>query len=201
LRIPCGLVRFFLASSGWSSQESSSQRGRLAESEYNVYQQTNAGVIGPFAPGVPSETMTHKTDIGGVTLNPQNAEAVRKAFQADQPSAIEKAGQQAFLGVTVQPMVRLDGYELIFGSSADAQFGPVILFGSGRQFVEVYRDHALADRCCFTIRECDRPGLLVAAFILQDGSVRYPMRMGGKKSVHEADFANHEKSESHTDEP
>ena len=41
-------------------------------------------------------------------------------------------------------MVRLDGYELILGSSVDAQFGPVILFGSGGQMVEIYRDRALA---------------------------------------------------------
>ncbi len=41
-------------------------------------------------------------------------------------------------------MVKLDGYELILGSSVDAQFGPVILFGSGGQMVEVYGDRALA---------------------------------------------------------
>jgi acetyltransferase len=41
-------------------------------------------------------------------------------------------------------MVRRDGYELILGSSIDAQFGPVILFGSGGVMVEVYRDLALA---------------------------------------------------------
>ena len=41
-------------------------------------------------------------------------------------------------------MVRLDGYELIVGSSIDPQFGPVILFGSGGQLVEVYRDRSLA---------------------------------------------------------
>ena len=50
----------------------------------------------------------------------------------------------AMLGVTVQPMVRLDGYELIVGSSIDPQFGPVLLFGSGGQLVEVYRDRSLA---------------------------------------------------------
>jgi acetyltransferase len=41
-------------------------------------------------------------------------------------------------------MVRVDGYELILGSSVDPQFGPVILFGTGGQLVEVYRDRALA---------------------------------------------------------
>ncbi|MEM9907720.1 MAG: GNAT family N-acetyltransferase, partial [Cyanobacteria bacterium P01_D01_bin.44] len=44
---------------------------------------------------------------------------------------------------TVQPMVARTGYELIVGSSVDAQFGPVLLFGSGGQLVEVYRDRAL----------------------------------------------------------
>jgi acetyltransferase len=41
-------------------------------------------------------------------------------------------------------MVQLNGYELILGSSVDPQFGPVVLFGSGGQLVEVYRDRALA---------------------------------------------------------
>jgi acetyltransferase len=41
-------------------------------------------------------------------------------------------------------MISLDGYEIIIGSSADAQFGPVILFGLGGQLVEVFRDRALA---------------------------------------------------------
>ena len=44
----------------------------------------------------------------------------------------------------MQPMVKLDGYELILGSSIDPQFGPVLLFGSGGQLVEVYKDSALA---------------------------------------------------------
>ena len=41
-------------------------------------------------------------------------------------------------------MIALDGYELIIGSSVDAQFGPVLLFGAGGQLVEVYKDRALA---------------------------------------------------------
>jgi acetyltransferase len=40
-------------------------------------------------------------------------------------------------------MVRLEGYELIIGSSPDPQFGPVLLFGTGGALVEVYRDSAL----------------------------------------------------------
>ena len=50
---------------------------------------------------------------------------------------------EAFLGVTVQPMIAADGYELILGSSIDPQFGPVLLFGAGGYFVEVFKDRAL----------------------------------------------------------
>jgi acetyltransferase len=41
-------------------------------------------------------------------------------------------------------MVKIDGYELIIGSSLDSQFGPVMLFGTGGQLVEVFKDRALA---------------------------------------------------------
>jgi acetyltransferase len=91
-----------------------------------------------------SLTITHKTDVGGVQLNLRDAGAVKTAFQAIQQSVTEKAGAEHFQGVTVQPMVKLDGYELIVGSSLDEQFGPVILFGTGGQLVEVFEDRALA---------------------------------------------------------
>ena len=91
-----------------------------------------------------SETITHKTDVGGVQLDLNGADAVRHAYQAIEASVRGKAGAEHFLGVTVQPMIALDGYELILGSSLDPQFGAVLLFGSGGQLVEVYQDRALA---------------------------------------------------------
>jgi acetyltransferase len=91
-----------------------------------------------------SETITHKTDVGGVILNLRDADAVRRAYQTISSSVREKAGEGHFLGVTVQPMVKMQGYELIVGSSIDQQFGPVLLFGTGGQLVEVFKDRALA---------------------------------------------------------
>jgi acetyltransferase len=91
-----------------------------------------------------SETITHKTDVGGVQLNLGDPQAVQDAFTKIQSAVTEKAGAQHFQGVAVQPMVRLDGYELIIGSSLDSQFGPVLLFGTGGQLVEVFKDSALA---------------------------------------------------------
>jgi acetyltransferase len=91
-----------------------------------------------------SETITHKTDVGGVKLDLRDETAVRSAYRDIYSSVAEKVGSDQFAGVTVQPMVKQDGYELILGSSIDSQFGPVLLFGSGGQLVEVYRDRALA---------------------------------------------------------
>jgi acetyltransferase len=91
-----------------------------------------------------SETITHKTDVGGVQLDLEDAAAVRDAFQAIETSVRDRAGPAHFAGVTVQPMIKLQGYEIILGSSIDAQFGPVLLFGAGGQLVEVMHDRALA---------------------------------------------------------
>jgi acetyltransferase len=91
-----------------------------------------------------SNPIAHKTDVDGVRLDLQSEEEVRAAFRAIRASVTAKAGPEHFAGVTVQPMVRCDGYELIVGSTLDPQFGPVLLFGSGGVMVEVYRDRALA---------------------------------------------------------
>ena len=96
-----------------------------------------------------SHSITHKSDAGGVHLNLADAVAVRRAFDAIREGAIGYADAHglspvgAFAGVTVQPMIRADGYELILGSSIDTQFGPVILFGAGGVLVEVLKDSAL----------------------------------------------------------
>ncbi|KPK28946.1 MAG: acetyl CoA synthetase subunit alpha [Desulfobacterales bacterium SG8_35_2] len=91
-----------------------------------------------------SETLTHKTDVGGVQLNLANAEEVKEAFQKIENTVSEKAGAKHFNGVTVQKMIELHGYEIILGSTIDPQFGPVILFGTGGQLVEVFKDRSLA---------------------------------------------------------
>ena len=92
-----------------------------------------------------SETITHKTDVGGVQLNLADRDAVERAWRRIRTSVTEKVGAEHFQGVTVQPMIKSgDGYELIVGSSLDAQFGPVLLFGTGGQLVEVFKDRSLS---------------------------------------------------------
>ena len=116
---------------------------RVAITEEEALQAANE--IGyPIVLKLYSLTITHKTDVGGVQLNLRDAAAVKTAFQNIKRAVTEKAGVEHFQGVTVQPMAKLDGYELIIGSSLDSQFGPVILFGTGGQLVEVFKDRALA---------------------------------------------------------
>ncbi|MEP7190049.1 MAG: GNAT family N-acetyltransferase, partial [Roseiflexaceae bacterium] len=103
----------------------------------------------PVAVKLLSETITHKSDVGGVRLHLAGSDAVRRAYREIQAAVTKRAGAEHFLGVTVQPMAGdradgiADGYELILGSSPDPQLGPVLLVGAGGQLVEVLRDHAL----------------------------------------------------------
>ena len=103
-----------------------------------------AAAIGyPVVVKLNSETITHKTDVKGVQLNLKNDADVRNAYETIRAAVTERHGAEHFQGVTVQPMAKLDGYELIVGSSVDPQFGPVLLFGTGGTLVEVYKDRAL----------------------------------------------------------
>jgi acetyltransferase len=106
---------------------------------------TAANEIGyPVVAKLHSETITHKTDVGGVQLNLTDADAVRNAYRTIESNVLEKKGPGHFDGVTIQPMINFSGYELIIGSSIDPQFGPVLLFGMGGQLVELFKDRALA---------------------------------------------------------
>ena len=89
-----------------------------------------------------STTITHKSDVGGVILNLHTAEGVRKAYAQIEASLQEKGLSAEFEGVTVQPMVKAKGTELLIGSTYDPQFGPVIAFGAGGTLVELFKDVA-----------------------------------------------------------
>jgi acetyltransferase len=92
-----------------------------------------------------SLTISHKTDVGGVMLNLRDRAAVEAAFARIREAVTASKGAAAFVGVSVQPMIRADGaYEIILGSSLDPAFGPVLLFGTGGQLVEIYKDRSLA---------------------------------------------------------
>jgi len=114
----------------------------IARSEEEAVEKA-AEFSGPVVLKIYSHTITHKTDVGGVKLDLNGAAAVRAAYREIEEALRARGRIEDFSGVVVQPMIAHDGYELILGSSIDPQFGPVLLFGTGGQLVEVFRDRAL----------------------------------------------------------
>jgi len=96
----------------------------------------------PVVLKVLSPDITHKTDAGGVVLNITSEEEVRKTFNEIVRRAKEYKPGAKIIGVTVQPMVKKMGYEVILGAKKDPLFGPIIVFGMGGVGVELYRDVA-----------------------------------------------------------
>jgi len=91
----------------------------------------------PVVAKIVSPDILHKTEIGGVLLNLYDAAAVRAAYR----QIVERSRQAraALRGVLISRMAP-PGTEVIAGLTQDAQFGPVVMFGLGGIFVEVYRD-------------------------------------------------------------
>ena len=90
-----------------------------------------------------SKDITHKSDAGGVKLNLQDEADVREAFEAIVLSAKQYDPNASVDGVTVQPMIDVEGHELILGAKKDPDFGPVILFGMGGVTAELIQDRAI----------------------------------------------------------
>ncbi|MGD9942326.1 MAG: acetate--CoA ligase family protein [Burkholderiaceae bacterium] len=91
-----------------------------------------------FAVKVVSADILHKTDVGGVKLGVQAAEAAA-AFDAVTGAARRTQPAARIDGALLAPMVS-NGVECILGARRDPVFGPVIMFGLGGAFVEVLRD-------------------------------------------------------------
>ncbi len=87
-----------------------------------------------------SPDILHKSDIGGVKVGVAQDE-VRDAYEDLVSRARSYQPDAELLGVQVQEMVNLDeGVETIVGFSRDPQFGPLVMFGLGGIFVEVFED-------------------------------------------------------------
>ena len=97
----------------------------------------------PVVLKVRSPDVTHKSDVGGVEVGLANAGEVRLAFDRIVASVHERRPEAEVQGVTVQPMARTSGYELVLGAREDPIFGAVILLGAGGVTAEVLRDQSL----------------------------------------------------------
>jgi acetate---CoA ligase (ADP-forming) len=81
--------------------------------------------------------LVHKSDVGAVQVDLRDEDELVRAA-AEMERRILAAGQSldAFL---VQEMAR-GGHEVIFGITTDPRFGPLLMFGLGGKYVEVFQD-------------------------------------------------------------
>jgi acetate---CoA ligase (ADP-forming) len=99
-----------------------------------------ATILGfPAVAKISSPDIPHKSEIGGVLVGLSDAAAVRAAYEVVVARVAERAPEARVDGVMVARQI-LGGVETIVGGKVDPIYGPIVLFGLGGIFVEVYRD-------------------------------------------------------------
>jgi acyl-CoA synthetase (NDP forming) len=97
----------------------------------------------PVVAKVVSAEILHKSDVGGVVLNINNAAEVRKAFDRISTRVKKLKSKPRIEGILIAQQVKAD-LELVVGAALDAEMGPVVLFGTGGVEIELMKDVALA---------------------------------------------------------
>lgn len=96
----------------------------------------------PLVAKISSPDIVHKSDVGGVIRGISDMKTAQEAFftihqriDSSHPKAVRE-------GIIFQEMIT-EGIEIIIGAKRDKQFGPVILYGFGGIFVEIFQDVAV----------------------------------------------------------
>ena len=92
-----------------------------------------------FAMKIVSSEVAHKSDVGGVILNVEGLDAAQQAYK-DIMSNCKKACPNAKLDGVMISAMSPQGAEFVVGFQRDPQFGPIIMFGLGGIFVELFQD-------------------------------------------------------------
>jgi acetate---CoA ligase (ADP-forming) len=89
-------------------------------------------VVKAIAPG-----LVHKSDVGAVAVDLRDEDELRAALEKME-TEVGAAGFPVE-GFFVQELVT-GGHEVIFGIASDPRFGPLLMFGLGGRYVEVFQD-------------------------------------------------------------
>jgi len=95
----------------------------------------------PLALKVLSPHISHKSDVGGIALGIEDEESLKRAYDEMLSQVQEKAPDVPLEGFLLQRMIS-GGREVILGGKRDPSFGPVVMFGLGGVYVEVFDDVA-----------------------------------------------------------
>ncbi len=97
----------------------------------------------PVVMKILSPDITHKTDANGVQLDLRDESHVRNAYRKIMEGARHYKSDARIIGVTIQKLIPWPDFELLLGAKKDPSFGPVILFGMGGIYTEIFKDRAL----------------------------------------------------------
>lgn len=95
--------------------------------------------LGPVAMKIVSPQIVHKSDVGGVRVGVATQDAARLAFAEIVAAALKHQPEAEIRGVFVQRMAE-PGVEVILGIKRYSAFGPLLMFGLGGIFVEIFKD-------------------------------------------------------------
>lgn len=94
----------------------------------------------PVVAKIVSPQIAHKSEVGGVAVGLADAEAVRVACEGILKSVKEKAPHASIDGLLIERMAGAGGMEVFVGVQRDEVFGPIMSFGLGGIYVEVFKD-------------------------------------------------------------
>jgi len=97
----------------------------------------------PVALKAISSDLPHKTDAGVVALDIANEDVLRNGYETVLDRARQHVASEKIKGILVQRMIKNAVAEALVGITNDATFGPVIVFGLGGIFVELFKDRAI----------------------------------------------------------
>jgi acetate---CoA ligase (ADP-forming) len=87
-----------------------------------------------------AKTVVHKSELGAVKVNIKNKKEFGKAVDEIKKSFMKRKVKVD--GFLIQPFIE-GKHEILIGGFRDQSFGPMIMFGSGGKYVEVFNDTCL----------------------------------------------------------
>ncbi|MFU8795323.1 MAG: acetate--CoA ligase family protein [Dethiobacteria bacterium] len=104
----------------------------------------------PVVMKIVSPDALHKSDAGGVLLDISSNQEVHSGFETIRNNLFRYNSNAHFGGIRIQKMAP-NGYDMFAGGKNDPSFGPVVYFGMGGIYVEVFKD--IANMLCPASKE------------------------------------------------
>lgn len=130
----------------------------------------------PVVMKILSPDILHKSDIGAVKLNLNDAAAVRTAYAQILDAAVQHAPDAKISGILVAKQLS-GGVECLMGINRDPAFGPMAVFGLGGIFVELLNDVAVRECPFDTAAAHEMISSIRGAAILQGARGQAPVDM------------------------